>query len=250
MKDIFKSMLWGLTALIVLGYLVSMSFIINLPVSEKCLLTAEKVNVLISKIAPIVNSLASQFPGEESQSHMPGMLDHLESGKANEEINRVTYEVCHGATYYHSNSLFEIFSPKSKLELLEKYQMGSYSIANYNILNFWMRMLGGIVGFVVGAVFFYRLLRIKRFSVKSNFYFLLAMAPILMTATSVSLIYSDLSLSIHNLEQAIAVIGISVVWIFLVFPAMYVSAKKQGGLKLILFPVVNCSKIEITVGSA
>ena len=54
----------------------------------------------------------------------------------------------------------ELFVLKGKLELLEKYQAGLNSIVNYNFLNVWMRLVGGIIGLVIGAIFFYRLLRI------------------------------------------------------------------------------------------
>lgn len=236
MKDIVKAALWGLALLISLIYLfVNLAFI-YLSITDRCQLTEEKINILVAKVSPIVESLATHYPGEESKyDYSFGENNHPQSKEANRAINRITSEICPG-THYYEFDIQEIFSPKGKLELLQEYQHEKLRILEYNLLNTWLKFIGGCIGLLVGSIFLFRLTRFKRFNVKSNAFYLLSCTPIILVAFSMGMIWSDLSLNVDNLDKVALLILISFVWIFLVYPAIYILAKKQGGLKAILFP--------------
>lgn len=236
MKDICKATLWGLSTLVALVYLVFMFSLAYLSLNEHSQLTTKKINVLISKITPVVNSLAVRFPGEENEKTFVGWDRHPEADEANRQIDRITREIVPGAIYYHSGDFYELYSPDNKLKLIQSYMVEPSKIMTYNFYNIWIRVLASLIGFFLGAIFFYRLMKRKRFDIKSNLFFMMIAAPIFITASSISLIYSDLSLSLWNFNQAFTCFIVSVVWVFLVYPAIFVLAKKQSGMKAILFP--------------
>lgn len=362
MKDVAKAMLWGLSALIALAYIAITVIQMSLAITYNCWLTTEKINKIISKVKPIVNSLAQRLPGEENVAgyqkgrvmakyivtspegekyevtapndaseqqvmeyaqknfgkqaggqpgaqNMAMTLDQqkavaianadrraaeadgqpdapkrplseseefefrarleneakaggvvpahdlpadlvvpahdLPTGdapkrpwndtiKAKNEISQVTREVCVGIQY-NDYKYDDLYSPEDNLKTLNSYISDPSKIAVYN-LYICMRFISGLIGFIVGIIFVYRLFKTGRFGMKSNIFYLLATAPVFIVAASVSLIYSDLDLSPNNTDPAAIGLLISVLWVFLVYPAIYILAKKQGGLRAILHP--------------
>ncbi len=148
----------------------------------------------------------------------------------------ITKEVCPGAEYFNNVGVIdELFSPKDKLELLRKFQIEPNRIFKYNTYVLSI-LAGSIIGLFCGGYFIYRLIKFGRFGVRSNIYFLLIATPIFWISTSISTAYTDLSINFHNSDIMSCCFLVAIVWIFIIYPALFVNAKKRGGLYSVLFP--------------
>lgn len=238
MKEVFKAIAWGIATLtsgIFVLFIAAAQFI---TLNENCWLSTSKIDEIYSRVLPIVETLRTQYPGEEDKTSILGVDYHREADAANREIDRVTRLICPGVSYYRSASLTELYSPKGKLDLITMFQTEPSRIVDYNMYSV-IRFGCLLLMLLVGSYTMYRLIKHRQFGFQSNTYFLLIAAPVVLSFTSFGLVYTDLSLSAHNADNAVYGIAVSIAWVFIVYPALYVLAKKRGGLKKTIFPSPN-----------
>jgi hypothetical protein len=238
MKEVLKAIAWGITTLMLVFLLLFSAAALYFVTSENCWLTSSKIDAIYAKVLPIVKTLSNQYPGEESKKSLLGVEYHREADAANSEIDQVTRTICPGVSYYRSETLFELYSPKDKLGVIAQYQKEPSRIGEYNTYSV-VRFVCMLAILVFSIYTTYRLAKFRRFNFHSNLFFLLMATPVVAVISSLGLIYSDLSLSTHNADGAVKFIALSIVWIFVVYPVLFVSAKKHNGLKKCIFPFTD-----------
>ena len=227
MKDIIKAIAWGFAMLVGVVYTVYMSFIPYILLDETCWLTSKKVELLIPQVAEI-----AKFDIRMAEEH--GYY------KSRDEINRITRNACSGARYSNNFAIYALrHTPKEQLEILKQLANDSSRIHEFNFYN-WFRLFGGVMGAFAGAFLVYRLAKIQRYDVRSNIFVVLAIAPLLIIITSILFyLHAGLDLNLYDSGKLEMAALCATLWIFLIYPVIFVTAKKHGGLKNLLFPKLH-----------
>ena len=228
MKDIIKAVAWGFALLVVVIYTATMSYVPYMLLNETCWLTSKKVELLIPQVAEIADLKIT-------------VVQWLRVGTKNQEdeINRITYNACSGARYSNNFAIYALRHPNEQLEILKQLANDSSRIHEFNFYN-WFRLFGGLMGAFAGAFLVYRLAKIQRYDVRSNIFVVLAIAPLLIIITSILFyLHVGLDLNLYDSGKLEMAAICATLWIFLVYPVIFVTAKKHGGLKNLLFPKLH-----------
>ena len=228
MKDIIKAIAWGFAMLVGVVYTVYMSYVPYMLLNETCWLTSKKVELLIPQVAEIADLKIT-------------VVQWLRVGTKNQEdeINRITYNACSGARYSNNFAIYALRHPNEQLEILKQLANDSSRIHEFNFYN-WFRLFGGLMGAFAGAFLVYRLAKIQRYDVRSNIFVVLAIAPLLIIITSILFyLHVGLDLNLYDSGKLEMAAICATLWIFLVYPVIFVTAKKHGGLKNLLFPKLH-----------
>lgn len=255
MKDIIKAIAWGFALLVVVIYTATMSYVPSMLLNETCWLTSKKVELLIPQVELLIPQVAEiadlkiknvfdQFdaPNVYDQFDAPKVAQAAEDGdyKSRDEINRITYNACSGVRYSNNFAIHALrHTPKEQLKILKRLANDSSRIHEFNFYN-WFRLFGGVMGVFAGAFLVYRLAKIQRYGVRSNIFVVLAIAPLLIIITSVLFyLHVGLDLNLYDSGKLEMAAICATLWIFLVYPVIFVTAKKHGGLKNLLFPKLH-----------
>jgi len=228
MKDIIKAIAWGFAMLVGVVYTVYMSYVPYMLLNETCWLTSKKVELLIPQVAEIADLKIT-------------VVQWLRVGTKNQEdeINRITYNACSGARYSNNFAIYALRHPNEQLEILKRLANDSSRIHEFNFYN-WFRLFGGVMGVFAGAFLVYRLAKIQRYDVRSNIFVVLAIAPLLIIITSILFyLHAGLDLNLYDSGKLEMAALCATLWIFLIYPVIFVTAKKHGGLKNLLFPKLH-----------
>ena len=228
MKDIIKAIAWGFAMLVGVVYTATMSYVPYMLLNETCWLTSKKVELLIPQVAEIADLKIT-------------VVQWLRVGTKNQEdeINRITYNACSGARYSNNFAIYALRHPNEQLEILKQLANDSSRIHEFNFYN-WFRLFGGLMGAFAGAFLVYRLAKIQRYDVRSNIFVVLAIAPLLIIITSILFyLHVGLDLNLYDSGKLEMAAICATLWIFLVYPVIFVTAKKHGGLKNLLFPKLH-----------
>ena len=228
MKDIIKAIAWGFAMLVGVVYTVYMSYVPYMLLNETCWLTSKKVELLIPQVAEIADLKIT-------------VVQWLRVGTKNQEdeINRITYNACSGARYSNNFAIYALRHPNEQLEILKQLANDSSRIHEFNFYN-WFRLFGGLMGAFAGAFLVYRLAKIQRYDVRSTIFVVLAIAPLLIIITSILFyLHVGLDLNLYDSGKLEMAAICATLWIFLVYPVIFVTAKKHGGLKNLLFPKLH-----------
>ena len=228
MKDIIKAIAWGFAMLVGVVYTVYMSYVPYMLLNETCWLTSKKVELLIPQVAEIADLKIT-------------VVQWLRVGTKNQEdeINRITYNACSGARYSNNFAIYALRHPNEQLEILKQLANDSSRIHEFNFYN-WFRLFGGLMGAFAGAFLVYRLAKIQRYDVRSNIFVVLAIAPLLIIITSILFyLHAGLDLNLYDSGKLEMAALCATLWIFLIYPVIFVTAKKHGGLKNLLFPKLH-----------
>ena len=96
------------------------------------------------------------------------------------------------------------------------------------------------MGAFAGAFLVYRLAKIQRYGVRSNIFVVLTIAPFLIFNFAILLyLHTGLDLYLTDLGKIEMAAICATLWIFLIYPVIFVTAKKHGGLKNLLFPKLH-----------
>ena len=228
MKDIIKAIAWGFAMLVGVVYTVYMSYVPYMLLNETCWLTSKKVELLIPQVAEIADLKIT-------------VVQWLRVGTKNQEdeINRITYNACSGARYSNNFAIYALRHPNEQLEILKQLANDSSRIHEFNFYN-WFRLFGGLMGAFAGAFLVYRLAKIQRYDVRSNIFVVLAIAPLLIIITSILFyLHAGLDLNLYDSGKIEMAAICATLWIFLIYPVIFVTAKKHGGLNNLLFPKLH-----------
>ena len=228
MKDIIKAIAWGFAMLVGVVYTVYMSYVPYMLLNETCWLTSKKVELLIPQVAEIADLKIT-------------VVQWLRVGTKNQEdeINRITYNACSGARYSNNFAIYALRHPNEQLEILKQLANDSSRIHEFNFYN-WFRLFGGLMGAFAGAFLVYRLAKIQRYDVRSNIFVVLAIAPLLIIITSILFyLHVGLDLNLYDSGKIEMAAICATLWIFLIYPVIFVTAKKHGGLNNLLFPKLH-----------
>ena len=240
MKDIIKAVAWGFALLVVVIYTATMSYVPYMLLNETCWLTSKKVEFLIPQVAEIAKFDIRM--AEEQEHGYYKSRDEIERmvRKPGDEINRITRNACSGAWYSTNFAIYSLgHRPKEQLEILKQLAGDSSQIHKFNFYN-WFRLFGGVMGALVGAFLVYRLAKIQRYGVRSNIFVVLTIAPFLIFNFAILLyLHTGLDLYLTDLGKIEMAAICATLWIFLIYPVIFVTAKKHGGLKNLLFPKLH-----------
>ena len=247
MKDIIKAVAWGFAMLVGVVYTVYMSIIPFILLDNTCWLTSKKVELLIPQVTEIadlkinVTEIADLKINVFDQFDAPTVVQAAEDVdyKSRDEINRITRNACSGVRYSNNFAIYALRHPNEQLEILKQLANDSSRIHEFNFYN-WFRLFGGLMGAFAGAFLVYRLAKIQRYDVRSNIFVVLAIAPLLIIITSILFyLHAGLDLNLYDSGKIEMAAICATLWIFLIYPVIFVTAKKHGGLKNLLFPKLH-----------
>ena len=263
MKDIIKAIAWGFAMLVGVVYTATMSYVPYMLLNETCWLTSKKVELLIPQVAELADlkikvvQVAGMYKYYvdhkiySSKTPLSNMdLEQLyqwagDEGKEDnksrrDEINRITRNACSGARY-SNNLIMELGArtAREQFEILRQLANDSSRIHKFNFFNLF-RLFSGVMGALGGAFLVYRLAKIQRYGVRSNVFAVLAIAPFLILIIFImGYLSTGLDLHLGDPDRMAMAALCATLWIFLVYPVIFVTAKKHGGLKNLLFPKLH-----------
>ena len=241
MKDIIKAIAWGFAMLVGVVYTVYMSFIPFILLDNTWWLTSKKVELLIPQVTEIADLKINVF-NVFDQFDAPTVVQAAEDVdyKSRDEINRITRNACSGVRYSNNFAIDALrHTPREQLKILQQLSNDSSRIHEFNFYN-WFGMFGGVMGAFAGAFLVYRLAKIQCYGVRSNIFVVLAIAPLLIIITSILFyLHVGLDLNLYDSGKLEMAAICATLWIFLVYPVIFVTAKKHGGLKNLLFPKLH-----------
>lgn len=236
MKDVLKAILWGLSLLISVVYIVFMSVLIWVNLTQRPWVNQQRALKLVPEVRRIVEDLSSKYPGEENKQQW-SLFGDYNSGlgtafnNANDEVDHLVEGVFSTGQY---KNRYYYMSPKEKLDLIVCLASDKYSLGQYNSTNLKSSVYA-IFGVVLFGFFVYRLIGHSKYSVISNLLLVIYLVPFVVMITLLA-VKSVLGIADgFDYNSFVITLLFSVLWLFLVYPPAIMYSKKRGGVLAVLF---------------